>query len=260
MDSLLMIDIPAFIVEYEDDVEYGYSSEKLKRNLREVLLKASSGYCMYCYRRIVVDGKGSGHLEHAIEIDFSPKLVNCVPNIGIACDTCNLSYKKTDQQYREISIDEIKSFEKGICVKNCTAPCEKYMKIKSAYLKNKAAHIILQPGGVVGTDTKNVLRLQYDVVLAKFQASNKYEYSEQEIEFIEDHIRRFRLNDKSVKTKQLVSFLKDTIDNDGYYTKMEYNNLIVELFASKLKGRTRKEIVKVCKALYIKAVVKFQSE
>ncbi|MCI9411895.1 MAG: hypothetical protein HFG36_07485 [Eubacterium sp.] len=69
-----IIDIPDFLVEYQEDVQYGYSSEKSKGNLRSVLEKASRGYCMYCYRKIVIDGIGTGHLEHAVEKDYSPKL------------------------------------------------------------------------------------------------------------------------------------------------------------------------------------------
>lgn len=259
MDYFLMLDIPEFSVEYEDDLEYGYSSDKLKKNLKNALEKASRGYCMYCYRRIVTDGIGFGHLEHAIEKDFSKKLEQCVPDIGIACSKCNLSYKKREQQDRKIPKSEIQVFEKGNCDKNCTMPCSKYNRIKSVYLKNKSAHIILQPSGVLGEDTKNPLRLQYDVLESKFQASSRYEYSKQEREFIEDHIKRFRLNGEHEKTKQLVIFLKDTIDHEGYYTRMEYNHYIVELFVDKLQGKTREEILKVCSYLYIKAVSKFQA-
>lgn len=99
-----------------------------------------------------------------------------------------------------------------------------------------------------------------DVLQSRFQASNRYMYSEQEIEFMEDHIKRFRLNGEREKTKQLVAFLKDTIDCEGRYTKMEYNHYIVELFMEKLQGKTREEILKICKLLYIKAVLKFQTE
>lgn len=253
-----MIDIPDFSVEYEKGVEYGYSSEKMKRNLRRVLQKASRGYCMYCYRRVVIDGNEVGHLEHAIEKEYSPKLEQCVPNIGLACNKCNLSYKKREQQCRIIPKNAIKVFERGICAKNCIIPCNKYMRMKLIYLKNQAAHIILQPGGVLGLETKNPLKLQYDVLRSKFQASARYSYSEKEIEFIEDHIQRFRLNGEREKTKQLVKFLKDTIDNEGYYTKMEYNHYIVELFANKLEGKSREEIAKICEYLYINAVIKFQ--
>lgn len=104
------------------------------------------------------------------------------------------------------------------------------------------------------------LKLQYDVLQSRFQASNKYEYSEREIEFIEDHIKRFRLNGEREKTKQLAAFLKDTIDHQGHYTNMEYNHYIVELFVAQLKGKTREEILKICESLYIKAVMKFQAE
>lgn len=258
MENLLMIDIPDFSVEYEDGVEYGYTSEKLKENLRAVLEKASKGYCMYCYRRIVIDGIGSGHLEHAIEKEQSSKLEQCVPNIGIACSKCNLSYKRRGQKYRIIPKNEIKFFERDSCNKNCTVPCSEYQRVKSVYLNNQAAHIILQPGGVIGEESKNPLRLQYDVLQSRFQVSGRYHYSEQEIEFMEDHIKRFHLNGEREKTRQLVNFLKDTIDHEGYYTKMEYNHYIVELFVDRLQGRTREEILKVCTCLYIKAVSKFQ--
>lgn len=259
MDNFI-IDIPDFLVEYQEDVQYGYSSEKSKRNLRSVLEKASRGYCMYCYRRIVIDGIGTGHLEHAVEKDYSRKLEQCTPNIGIACSKCNLSYKKKDQQSRIIPENEIQVFDKDHCKPNCTIPCDKYLRIKSVFLNNKVAHIILQPGGVWGEDTKNPLKLQYDVLRSSFQPSNKYQYSEQEIEFIEDHIRRFRLNGEREKTKQLAAFLKDTIDHQGYYTNMEYNHYIVELFVDQLQGKTREEILEICESLYIKAVMKFQVE
>ena len=260
MEDLLLIDIPDFSVEYESNMRCGYSSKKARENLRKALERASKGYCMYCYKRIVVDGNRQGHLEHAIEKDFSDKLVECVPNIGIACGTCNLSYKKEDQQHRRISEDEIRIFERGTCHADCTQPCSQYDQLKSVYLNNEAAHIILQPHGVRGKETENPLKLQYDILRSKFQASNKYKYSECERGFIEDHIRRFRLNGEQEKTRQLIAFLKDTIDNDGYYSKMEYNHYIVELFAGQLRGKTRSEILKICSFLYIKAVSKFHSD
>lgn len=260
MDNLPIIDIPDFLVKYEENVQYGYSSEKARENLRSVLERASRGYCMYCYRRIVIDGIGTGHLEHAVEKDYSMKLEQCTPNIGIACSKCNLSYKKKEQQSRTISDDEIQVFEEGNCKHNCTVPCSKYLRIKSVYLKNRAAHIILQPGGVWGEDSGNPLKLQYDVLQSRFEPSNKYVYSERELEFIEDHIKRFRLNGEREKTKQLAAFLKDTIDHQGHYTNMEYNHYIVELFVAQLKGKTREEILKICESLYIKAVMKFQAE
>lgn len=260
MESLLVIDIPDFSVDYENDTEYGYTSEKVKSNLKLALEKAGRGYCMYCYRRIVTDGFSFGQLEHAIEKEFSDRLEQCVPNIGIACSKCNLSYKKREQKLRKISRNKIEIFEQGNCNPNCTVPCERYNKLKAIYIKNKAAHIILQPGGVIGTDTKNPLKIQYDVVKSQFQPSKKYQYSGQEQEFIEDHIKRFRLNNEREKTKQLVAFLRDTIDNEGFYTKMEYNHYIVELFVKQLKGKKREEILKICTYLYTKAIYKFQGE
>lgn len=52
----------------------------------------------------------------------------------------------------------------------------------------------------------------------------------------------------------------DTLNNNGKYTKMEYNHWIVELFAAQLEGKTDDEIRKICECLYTYSVVKFQDE
>lgn len=132
--------------------------------------------------------------------------------------------------------------------------------LKNSYLKKKEAHIILQPEGVVGEDTGEKLLLQYDVLEAKFIPNTSVEYSMKEIQFIEDHIERFRLNAKEEKSRQLIRFVEDTIEKEGNYTKIDYNNMIVELFVTQvLKNRSQKEILKLCKLIYTISCVKFNT-
>ena len=85
MEDLLLIDIPDFSVEYESNMRCGYSSKKARENLRKALERASKGYCMYCYKRIVVDGNRQGHLEHAIEKDFSFKTLLSAIALSVLC-------------------------------------------------------------------------------------------------------------------------------------------------------------------------------
>ena len=47
--ELLVLQIPKFKVNFAKDKMYGYSSEEKKRNLKEALVEASNGYCMYYY-------------------------------------------------------------------------------------------------------------------------------------------------------------------------------------------------------------------
>lgn len=53
---------------------------------------------MYCYTRVLVDRKMFGNLEHAIEKNNSDKLIECIPNIGLACPTCNQSFKRRNEK------------------------------------------------------------------------------------------------------------------------------------------------------------------
>ena len=257
-EEILMLQIPKFQVKYSDEKKYAWSDKTGRENLKEVLTEASKGYCMYCYRRIVLDGQNFGHLEHSIEKDNSKeKLTDCVPNISIACSICNTSYKKRGEKKRKINLDLVLKFEEKACIQNCTTPCEEYKNLKKEYIKNKAAQIILQPFGIKGFDTGEEMELEYDVLDAEFKPSTFHSYSDAEKEFIKNHIIRFGLNEKQQKTKQLIHFLEDTINNDGRYTTMEYNHMIVELFVEKLQGKTKEEIFKICSTIYEYAIMKF---
>ena len=52
---------------------------------------------------------------------------------------------------------------------------------------------------------------------AEFIPSTRYQYDENDIDYIEHHINQFRLNDIGFKTNALVEFLEDVINADGKY-------------------------------------------
>lgn len=262
MADLLMIDIPKFRVDFETDREYGYTGTIEKENLKDALYKAGKQYCMYCYTRIQIDNRRMGHLEHGIEKNISPdKLTDCVPDIGLACSICNDKYKRYQEKERRPEKSVITEFEKNkLCKKNCINECSAFLKLKKEYLRNEKAHIILQPSGVKGEDSDEELLLQYDVLEAEFIPSRSYRYSQNEKNFIQDHINRFHLNTADDKTRQLIYFIQDTIEHDGKYPDIEYNNMIVELFVEQvLTGKTQEEILKICRLIYSYSFSKFRT-
>ena len=257
MQDFLFIDIPDFIPEYKIEKKYGYTKPDEKENMKKVLSVASKGYCMYCYARIDVDGKNYGNLEHAIEKNNSRKLIECIPDIGISCTVCNQSFKRIGERKRKLSQSILDRFNKnsecgGENRKQCKVPCKALRDLQKEYSKQEGAEIILQPMGVVGTDSGKKLKLRYNVMKMEFQpAKQDYTYSKKEMDFINGHIQRFRLNDPQYKTRQLYNFVKSVIDNEGVLNEMEYNNLIVEIFAEKIKYKDKTEILKICNSIYI---------
>lgn len=218
---------------------------------------ASGGYCMYCYSRVKVDKKLYGNLEHAIEKSNSDRLIECIPNIGMACPICNMSFKRIGEQKRKITDFAIQNFEeKSKCTaerrKQCTVPCKPLRLLQKKYSEMPGAEIILQPMGVAGEQSGLPLAIRYDVLKMEFQPNtNLYAYSDDEVTFINRHIQRFHLNDPKYKTYQLVDYIKNLIDNDGVLNQYEYNNMIVKLFADKIKDKTAKEKVAICSKIYM---------
>ncbi len=259
MEEILTLDIPKFQVEFEEK-DYRYSYGKGRENLKNALYRAGRNYCMYCYTRIKLDEREFGRFEHAIEKKISVKcLTECIPDIGIACGLCNEKYKRIGEKRRRPSEHVINRFEeRAVCTENCRVPCEAYQELKDSYLSADDAHIILQPQGVIGKQSGEELRLQYDVLEALFVPDRKRAYTQEEKHFICDHIDRFHLNARNEKTKQLIRFIEDTIEKDGQYTRMEPGNLIVELFVEQvLEGKSQREILKICKLIYRYSFLKF---
>jgi 5-methylcytosine-specific restriction endonuclease McrA len=256
MEDFLYLDIPAFRVLYKRRKRYGYLKMDEKENTKEALTKASSGHCMYCYSRVKVDNKLYGHLEHAIEKNNSEKLTECIPDIGLTCSVCNLSFKRIGEQKRKLIDTVRKNFEeKSRCWKEqrkqCTVPCHALRTLQKEYSKMPDAEIILQPMGVVGEQSGEPLAVQYDIMRMEFQPNtNLYTYSAEELIFIHRHIQRFHLNDPKYRTRQLAYYIKDVIDKGGILPDREYNNMIVQLFAQKIESKTEKERVDICSKIY----------
>lgn len=256
MNDYLHLNIPGVQVKYKKWKKYGYGKNEERENLKDVLNEAGNGYCMYCYTRLKVDNKWYGNLEHAIEKKNSDKLIECIPNIGMACSICNQSFKRIGEPKRKLSNDIRKKFEeKSKCSlekrKQCTVPCKALRNLQIAYSEMEDAEIILQPMGIMGKDTKEPLELQYDVLKMEFLPNMAlHNYSERERSFIDKHIQRFHLNDPKYRTKALIDFVKNVIDGNGKLPYYEYNNFIVQIFADMLQEKTLDERVRICSKLY----------
>ncbi|MGN0482905.1 MAG: hypothetical protein ACI4HI_05060 [Lachnospiraceae bacterium] len=256
MDNMLVLEMPVFRPQYKKSEKYGYKKVEEKNNLKKVLENSSEGYCMYCYTRIRVDGKLYANLEHAIEKKNSKKLVECIPNIGLTCSVCNQIFKKSGETKRRLPDVAIKEYEtESKCSlekrEQCAVPCRALKKLQKQYNNLPEGNIILQPMGVEGEETGEMLTLQYDVLKMEFQpATSFHTYSEKEISFIENHIRRFRLNDPEYKTRKLFEFIRNIINNDGKIPQYEYNNLIVQQFCKQIQNKDRKDILKICKTIF----------
>ena len=142
--------------------------------------------------------------------------------------------------------------------KECKVECESYKKLKKEYCKK--SRIILQPFGVKGENSNQEYRIQYDVYNAEFVPSQKYSYSDEDIDYIEHHINQFKLNDAGFKTKALADFVEDVIEADGKYREnSEYPNYIVDLFKEKIKGMEQEKVLRLCEQIHIKNITLFRS-
>lgn len=246
------LDIPDFRTTYEEDTEYGYTGKE-RRNLEKLLREKSKNHCMYCYALLKSDRVNTGNIEHAIEKNLSEFLVDCVPNLGLACNNCNSSLKRVGERKRkEYAKSAIIKFEENLeCEsKSCKRECIKYKELKEKYCD--IGKIILQPGGVKGRYSQCDYRLQYDIFHAEFIPSNRYEYDKNDKEYIEHHINQFRLNDPDYKTRALAEFIEDTIESDGKYIKRrKRSNYIVDLFIEKLESLSQDDVLKICEKIYV---------
>lgn len=248
MSSLTILEIPSFVPNYDKNMGYGYRGLN-GDNLLDLLYSTTGGYCMYCYSRIDIDSKRFGHLEHSIEKRHSNiRLLDCVPNIGLACPKCNLSFKKVGDKGQVFTKKQIESYEQVACTQEkCTKECSAYKKLKRTYLKKRK--IILQPAGV--TTGQHTYKIQYNLLKLLFEPSIAVPYTDEEKEFINQHISKFNLNDSKYRTRELLEFCQDMINGDTYLRKGKYNNYIVDLFMDKLKNLDAQARVKLCGSVYM---------
>lgn len=261
IQSPLLLDIPSFVPEYQDEIEYGYKN-KPRENLEKILRKTSKNHCMYCYCLLQNDRVNIGNLEHSIEKSIDEEhLTDCVPNISITCLHCNQSLKRIGEKKRvEAIIPSVKNFTNNLECKGrkCKSECDNYKELKSEYCRE--SQIILQPMGVKGEDSGQDYRLQYDVEKAEFIPSKKYSYDEKDIKYINHHINQFKLNDKSFKTKALVCFVEDVVEAEGRYRKnRKYSNYIVDLFKESIQNLSREEVLELCEQISVRNFLLFRN-
>lgn len=181
----------------------------------------------------------------------------CTYNIGLSCPICNQTFKRIGEKKRKIHKEDIIQYEESSkcsikCRKQCTVPCKALRNLQKNYSSLPDAEILLQPMGIQGMDSNEVLILQYNVMNMQFEPAQKsHTYFDRELRFIEAHIKRFRLNDPQFRSRQLFEFVKNVIDNNGNIPKYEYNNLTVKLFRENLKDKSSEEILKICKNIFI---------
>ena len=257
----LLLDIPSFVPEYQEEIEYGYKN-KPRENLEKLLRKTSKNHCMYCYCLLRNDRVNIGNLEHSIEKSIDEEhLTDCVPNISIACPYCNQSLKRIGEKKRvEAIIPSVRNFTSNLECKGrkCKGECDNYKELKSKYCKE--SQIILQPMGVKGEDSGQDYRLQYDVEKAEFIPSKKYNYDEKDIKYINHHINQFKLNDRSFKTKALVCFVEDVVEAEGRYRKnRKYPNYIVDLFKESIQNLNREEVLELCEQISVRNFLLFRN-
>lgn len=254
MEDFFVVDIPIFVPSYEADKKYGWS--KYKDNLWGLLKNTTGGYCMYCYDSIWINGQRRGQIEHGIEkINSVNCLSDCVPNLGLACENCNGSYKRRGEEKRKLSVKSIKEFEKVKCRKyDCKEPCDEYKKLRREYIRT--GKIMIQPFEVRLKEDGNILRLQYDLLKCKYIPSNSHgEYNEEELKIIGEHIKLFGLNSPERKNFEIGRYCKNVIDNQSIMKDVIYNNLIVDLFRKKLSSLHIQEAIKICQIIYGNALI-----
>lgn len=257
-DDFFLIDMPVFVPFYHVDKKYGWT--KYKDELWQLLSGTTGGYCMYCFDSILINGQRRGQIEHGIEKNNSlNRLTDCVPNLGIACEVCNDSYKRRGELKRKLPEESIKEFEKGGCLNyDCKKACDKFVKLRREYVQN--GKILLQPFSCKSEETGQELRIQYDLLKCKYIPSQSYKrYNAEDIALIEAHIEQFGLNSAERRNYEIARYCQNVIDNESVMKGIKYNNMIVDLFREKLLHLELTKAIKICEAVYSSAFYKLST-
>jgi len=246
--DFFLLDLPIYKPEYKENVEYGWSSDKKKRNTLDLLTETTKGYCMYCFNRVEVNGNNYAHIEHGIERKNTEQLKDCVPNLGLACSKCNQSYKSQGEQTRKLTSGQKKKLEACTCnTKTCRDACDTFKYCRNYYVRKWK--IILQPFGVESKE-KVPYKIQFNLLSGQFIASEKERYTQEDIDFINEHINFFGLNDVQRRNKELAIYCKNVIAEHSILKEITVNHLIIELFRERLESITLEKAIKVCELVY----------
>lgn len=227
-----------------------YKTESKKKEITKLLLNSSNNYCMYCGNLIVINNKNSGQIEHSVEKESDNQnnyLTNCKYNLSIACSVCNTSFKKVN--IKQISVDK-----NYTCPKICNNICAEYQKNINDYIKiNK---IILMPLGIKNTNG-DYYEIIYDALTMTFKYNSVVSYSQSDIDFINNHIERFKLNDNEFKPKDILKVCEYVIENNILPKEKSFYNIIADLFINYLanKNISGKNLINLCNSIIIQNII-----
>lgn len=238
----------------------GYSKPKIA----EKLIKASQGFCMYCGKKVKIEGDRFYHLEHSVdkggnghqEKDSEGVLKHCKYNMAIACPECNDVCKKVVDK-----VDLGKFTLLLECPPTCDEMCEKYIQIRDDYMRRNA--IILQPQGkntpVPHLISYNLLKHMYEP-----NCTGKHE---DVLFFVQNHIDRFELNGRRFSPRiikicvKIVSGYENGIKTfEGIMEildqeKDDYDNILgikyVEFLKKYFSSKQEKQLIDFCKLLVV---------
>lgn len=235
--------------DYSVDNEKYFDDKNKKAEIKELLTRIAKDYCMYCGNLIVINNKNSGQIEHSVEKNNFKKgyLTNCKYNLSIACSVCNTSFKKVN--IKQISVDK-----NYTCPKICNNICAEYQKNINDYIKvNK---IILMPLGIKNTNG-DYYEIVYDALTMTFKYNSVVNYSQSDIDFIKNHIERFKLNDNEFKPKDILKVCEYIIESNILPKEKSFYNIIADLFINYLanKNISGKNLINLCNIIIIQNII-----
>lgn len=255
----MKVKIPTtFKIDYPEE-NFKYYNQTKKSVIAKKLYDSCSGYCMYCGKKVSIDGDYIYQIEHSVdkdgnrhqECDPHEVLKHCKFNMAISCSACNMTCKKAIDK---INLKVFSPIEK--CPSKCKEICKKYSLIREEYMKRN--EIILQP---LGKDKPVEYNISYNL-LKQFYFPDCAKECDEAVVFVQNHIDRFRINDERFSPcvtdmcGKIILLHESGVDDiarifeilecDTYenYLGILYLGFLIENFSGK---KTVKELVDFCK-------------
>lgn len=252
-------------IKYPDN-NLDYYSGNNSRIMRDMLFRASSGYCMYCGTTLVSDDKVNFQLEHSVDKEGNynqtsknSMLRNCKFNLSAACSRCNMIYKK---RIEKINFDDYEVME--VCPEECNDMCKPYIQMRSDYCKNNA--IILQPSGYSCGDIS--YRVCYNLLRHTYEPACELG-SEKDTLFVMHHIMRFALNRENFSKNivdicvELCELYDKGLENSQFLLDFEKERrqsniigvLFLEFLEQKFIDKNLGDLIEFCSMLVVLSVI-----
>lgn len=250
MANLILLKFPTYKeynFPYKNRKYYTTSSEN--KVFFEEIKKVYDGYCPYCGEKFTTRS-AIKEKEHTIERKQYPNLEaqyikHCKFNFCLACSTCNkLKAKKLVPIAESYFTNDI--LETECLKKDCTSQCLVIYNALTEYLNlNK---IIIQPYGVIDRVENHLFEISYDVEIREFIPYENTNFSEYNKNFINSHIKKFKLNENKPNGISL-EFINDLIYDlkyseykidEGYISRKNYSfkNILQKIFLEYLTKLT----------------------